>query len=205
MTASLIAKVPYAEFAEKLKNKDPQAKSLRSFTKQVVFGILYGMGSASLARDLGISVIEAEKFISEFFQRFPQSKKWIDAIHAHVHKVGYVVNIFGRVRRLPGIFSRDTKIVSLCERQSINSIVQSTAADITNIALPRIHDIFRNRNLPARIVMTVHDSIVSEVRDDYVEECGRIMKTTMELKPHPDFKVKLKADTDVFQRWGVEI
>lgn len=203
LVASEIMGVLYEEFAHLYESKDPKYEEMRSSAKATTFGLLYGRGPASIAAEQGKSTAEAQDFIYRFFNRFKKCKEWIDNTHTKVMKTGQVNNIFGRIRRLPGVFSRDNELISRCKRQSVNSIIQSTAADITNLSLIRIHRELKRHELPAKIVMSVHDSIIPEVRNDYVENVSKLMVDIMESKPTPNFKVKMRADVDIYQKWGI--
>lgn len=202
MVAAEIAQVPYEDFVYGHKNGNSSYSTLRQGAKATVFGLLYGRGAPSIAREQGIDVKAAIEFMDRFFQKFPKCKKWIDDTHALVHETGEVENIFGRVRHLPTIFSSDTNIMAKAERQSVNSIIQSTASDITCLAMMNIHAQLAEERLPANIVLTVYDSIICEVRDDYVPYVSKLLVDHMERPCMESFSVKMKADVDIYQRWG---
>jgi DNA polymerase-1 len=204
VVASLLAGETYDNFLYKVQVlKDPVAIALRSAAKSVTFGIIYGMGINSLAVQIKKSVEESQALTDFFFQKFGNTKTWIASVHADASKTGVVTNIFGRVRHLPMIFSDKTNLKALAERQAVNSIIQSTAADITNLALIKISRELKRQEIPAKIVLQVHDNIVSEAPDEYVESVKTLMLEIMEAKPHPAFTVKMAADADVYQAWGV--
>lgn len=205
MAAAEIAKIPYDEFVIKREDGDEKLDKLRSAAKSVIFGILYGRGAASIAKQNNWNKEQAVEFINNFFKKFPKCKEFIDATHELVHKTGEVVNIFGRVRRLPAIFSKDQEAVAYAERQSVNSIIQSTASDITIYALIKIHEHFKKQSIPAKIVLTVYDSIIAETREDYIDYVSNYMQEAMEFIPHPEFTVKLKADIEFFSKWGEKL
>jgi DNA polymerase-1 len=205
LVASEVNNIPYDTFIHKLNIlEDPIVKGMRQAAKGTVFGLLYGRGAKSIAMEYNIPIKEAEDFMNAFFGRFPNCKKWILDTHEYVKKQGYVKNIFGRTRYLPGIFSFDSDIKAKSERQSVNSIIQSTASDITILALIRIHKHLKENNIPGKIVLTVYDSIITETRNDYVDYVSNLMVDTMECSPHKDFSVKMKADIDIYKEWGIK-
>lgn len=206
MVAAEIMGVPYEEFFHKYKIEGNQEYSdLRQAAKGTVFGLLYGRGPASIAEEYGMTVEEAVAFMDRFFTRFPKCKEWIDATHKLVEQAGEVVNIFGRVRRIPSIFSSDPEVKARAKRQAVNSIIQSTASDITMFSLGRIHRKLLEEQIPAHIVLTVYDSIIIDTPYAYVPQVKKLLKDTLEAQPHPLFTVKIKADVDEYERWGLKM
>jgi len=176
----------------------------RQAAKGTVFGLLYGRGSASIALEYGMDIKDAELFMAQFFARFANCKKWIDAIHKLIEQNGEVVNIFGRIRRIPSIYSFDDDTKAEAKRQAVNSIIQATASDITNRALINVWWAIKKHQLPVHLLFTVYDSIIIESPDEYVDPTKKLLKEIMEQKPHPDFSVKIRADLDVYQKWGIK-
>lgn len=206
LVAAEVRKIPYEEMFKKAKIEEiPEYVDLRSAAKGTTFGLLFGRGPQSIALEYGFSLEVAQEFMKAFFNRFKNCEAWIKSTHKLVAKTGEVQNIFGRVRRLPGIFATDNEIKARAERQSVNSIIQSTASDITCMALIDIHRHLKYNNIPANIVLTVYDSIITETRDDYVDYVKKLTVDMMEKKRHKDFSVKMKADVDVYQAWGLKM
>lgn len=205
LVAAEVNGVPYDEFYSKYKAGDEKFSNLRQAAKGTVFGLLYGRGPKSIAEEYGMKHEDAVAFMNKFFGRFPNCKKWIDDTHELVRQTGEVQNIFGRVRHIPGIFSQDSDQVARAERQSVNSIIQSTASDITCLSLINIHQQLKRGELPANIVLTVYDSIIAETRDDHVDHVSKMLVDTMERPPTDNFSVKMKADIDVYQEWGKKL
>jgi len=206
LIASEVKNISYEELFRKSKIEEIQEfVDLRQAAKSLVFGILYGRGAESVAEENNLSLEMAEDFLRRFFKRFPSSKKWIDDTHKLVHETGQVQNIFGRIRRLPAIFSNKVDLVAEAERQSVNSIVQATASDWTILALIAIYRYIKEHQMPAKLVLTVYDSIVIETKDEYIEQVRRLLVDNMEHKWHQDFSVKMKCDTDIYSYWGRKI
>jgi len=173
-------------------------------THNTVFGLLYGRGPASIALEYKMTYEQAVSFSTKFFARFANCKKWIDATHAQVRQTGEVVNIFGRIRRIPTIRSSNQELVAEALRQAVNSIIQSTASDINNLALIAVYNAIHQENIPAHILFTVYDSIIIETPDEHIPHVKTLLRDVMERKPHPDFSVKIRADLDVYVAYGAK-
>jgi len=167
-------------------------KEERKKAKPVNFGFLYGMGSAkftSYAFDnygVKFSAAESEKVRNTFFETYPMLRPWHARQRRTVHRYGYVTSPIGRVRHLPNINSRDEGVRKDSERQAINSPVQSFASDLMLTAMVRLHYMLKAGE--ARIVGTVHDAILFEIRLDKLKKWLPVIKQTME-------------DVDVIRRW----
>lgn len=189
------------------------SKRERKIAKAVAFGTLYGGGASKLKEsvnarldkaDRPITVPEAAKFIKMFFDKYKSIDRWVKTIHKYAHKNKQVVNCFGRVRRLPTIKSNDEGLVKEAERQSCNSLIQSTASDIAQIAAIKIFKYLIENDLKSRFLFTVHDAIVFEIHKDEYKELRPKIIEMMEDPPQP-FDMPIKADEDFYEnRWGVD-
>jgi uracil-DNA glycosylase family 4 len=187
-------------------------KEERKRAKPVTFGYLYGMGATKFTSyafdNYGVKVTqdEAESDRNLFFEDYPALRPWHDRQRKLARRYGRVVSPIGRVRHLPDISSDDEKIRQEAERQAINSPVQSFASDLMLIALVYLHSVLPPDE--ARIVGTVHDSILFEVRDDKVDEWVPFIKETMEDMKRverlfgTEVGVPIVADMEVGQHWG---
>jgi DNA polymerase-1 len=146
----------------------------------VNFGVAYGMGGFGLARRLGIPREEAEAFIKGYFERFQAVKRFQEESVAQARERGYVTTLLGRRRYLPEIHSKNWNVRSFAERVAINSPIQGTAADLIKIAMIRIHARLAGQGIPARMLLTVHDELVFEVREDAAAELGALVRREME-------------------------
>ena len=147
----------------------------RQQAKAVTFGIMYGAGPAKISwqvtKDSGteFSMQDASRVISEYFQSFPNLKKWLDDCGAFIKSNAFIYSEFGRKRRLPNAKSRDKGIASHEVRSGINFLVQSVASDINLLgAIDMQHYINRN-GMNSKIFGLVHDSILAEVPEDEME------------------------------------
>lgn len=193
LVASRVLKIPQAEVTAKQ----------RSLAKGIVFGLIYGRGSKSVAEELGLSIIEAERFINQFFAEFPTIRSWMEKQKRLARKQGYVTNLFGRRRRLPEINSQDIKKASSAARQSMNSVVQGGASDITCLSAIRVMERLKESGLKTRLVLNVHDELVFECPEDEIKEAQEIVLNTMEYPfSNPEFfKIPLKVDLKVTDCW----
>lgn len=172
-------------------------KAQRHVGKTLNFGILYQMGAKSLAHDLHCSVKQAKAFIDAHLGQFPQLKEWIADIQALALKQGYVESAFGRKRRFPCILSLNKAEVM---RQAVNAPISSTASDICLSALVRLVDILDPKD--ARIILTVHDSLLLEVRPAKKNQVIEVLRREMEENVPLDSPVPFKIDIKEGTRWG---
>lgn len=176
-------------------------KKQRQDAKAIVFGLMYGRGTWSVAQQLGISEDEAEKVVQIFFGRYPKAKRWLKDTVNFAKQNGYVKSHFGRLRRLPGINSSDEIVRSEAERQSKNSPIQSGASDMCMIAGARIKKVFESKQMKGQLVLTVHDSVIYEVPNEEVVESLKIIKEGIE-RPIAGINVPMVAEIKVGNRWG---
>ncbi len=183
---------------------DQVTSDQRSFAKRVNFGLLYGMGTQSLAQQAGISMKEAQKFVEAYFAGFPSIRKYIDDTKRHAKEDGYVETLLGRRRYFPILRTetRDARTNVMqrsAEREAINHPIQGTAADIIKIAMINIHRELAARQLKARLILQVHDELILEAPQAEAAEVEQLLKELMEgaypLDP------PLKVEVGVGQNW----
>jgi uracil-DNA glycosylase family 4 len=186
-------------------------KEERKKAKAVNFGFLFSMGARKFveyARDnygLDVSLAEAERIRLQFFEDYPALLQWHSRQKRLAHRYKQVQSPIGRVRHLPDIDSENEAVRAEAERQAINAPVQSFASDLMLIALVVLHQTLpRDR---ARIVGTVHDALLFQVRDDYLDEAVPLIKHTMENPPMQAWFDKpldttIVADVSVGHHWG---
>jgi DNA polymerase-1 len=171
----------------------------RRSAKAVNFGLIYGMSAFGLARQLGISRGDAQRYVDLYFQRYPGVKRYMDETRAQARELGYVETVFGRRLYLPEIRSRDAARRQYAERSAINAPMQGTAADIIKRAMIEVDAWLGESQARARIIMQVHDELVLEVADDAVES------TVMCLREHmiaaAELAVPLKVDVGIGRNW----
>jgi DNA polymerase-1 len=138
----------------------------RRAAKAINFGLIYGMSAFGLARQLGIDRGAAQQYVNLYFERYPGVKHYMDDTRARAREQGFVETVFGRRLYLPDIRSRNQGLRQYAERSAINAPMQGTAADIIKRAMISVHDWLARGDVPARLVMQVHDELVLEVRED---------------------------------------
>ena len=174
-------------------------KETRNRAKAVNFGIVYGISPFGLAAQLGIPQAEARAYIERYFARYQGVKAFIEKTLEETRKTGSVRTLFGRVRPIPDIESRNPNQRGFAERTAINTPLQGTAADLIKLAMIAIDRKLTERNLKTRMVLQVHDELVFEVLEDELEEIGVIVKYAMQNVV--ELTVPLVADLDWGPNW----
>jgi DNA polymerase I len=186
-TASLVYGCPVEEVTEKM----------RAAAKTVNFGIIYGMSSFGLAKDLDISVEEAGRFISSYFERYAGVSEFIEKTIEKVKKTGYVTTLLKRRRYIPEIKSVNERARSFAERAAVNTAVQGTAADIIKLAMIKCHDTFAGTE--TRMIIQVHDELVFDTPSAGIKGTAGKVKAIMEGVIA--LKVPLKVDVESGVNW----
>ena len=172
----------------------------RSHAKAINFGIIYGISDFGLSRDLGITRAEAKEYIELYFSRYPQIKAYMDRMVQEAHESGSVRTMFGRVRPLPDINSRNFNRRSFAERTAMNTPIQGTAADIIKLAMNQVEEALEEQNLQSRILLQVHDELVLEVVKDEQERVETLLRQCMEQVV--SLRVPLQVDVHSATNWA---
>jgi DNA polymerase-1 len=152
----------------------------RRSAKAINFGLIYGMSSFGLARQLGIARGAAQEYIDLYFSRYPGVMAYMEATRRQARNQGYVETVFGRRLYLPDIKSSNTQRRSAAERTAINAPMQGTAADIIKRAMIRLHGWIRaEQELDITMIMQVHDELVFEVAESQIEVAGARVRESM--------------------------
>ncbi len=171
----------------------------RSKAKMVNYGIVYGLSAYGLADRLQIEKEEAQQFIDAYLERFPKVKEFIDRTISTATTEGYVSTLFGRIRRVPELRSRQFQTRSLGERLAVNMVIQGTAADIIKVAMVRCRDGLRGAGLETRLVLQIHDELLFEGPEAEVEQASEIvcreMAEAFEMDP------PLEVDVGAGENW----
>jgi DNA polymerase-1 len=152
----------------------------RSKAKMVNYGIVYGLSAYGLADRLQIPQEEAQEFIDRYLERFPAVKRFIDETIEQARSDGHVTTLFGRIRRVPELRSRQFQTRTLGERLAVNMVIQGTAADIIKLAMVRARDELRAAGLSTRLVLQIHDELLFEGPAEEVEAASPIVSREME-------------------------
>ena len=171
----------------------------RRYAKVINFGLIYGMSSFGLAKNLGIETKAAAAYIDKYFQRYPGVKNYMDETRLSAKSKGYVETVFGRRLSLPEINSPNGPRQKGAERAAINAPMQGTAADLIKLSMNQVQAVLDKENRKTKMIMQVHDELVFEVPLDEVEwvrvEIPRLMASVAQLK------VPLLAEIGVGENW----
>jgi DNA polymerase I len=150
----------------------------RNNAKAVNFGIVYGISAFGLSANLGISRKEAETYIKAYFERYSGVRRFIDETLAVTRETGLARTLFGRVRPIPDMNSRNPNARGFAERTAVNSPIQGTAADLIKLAMVRIDRALKG--MRSTLLLQVHDELVLEAPEDEIDEIKQVVKTEME-------------------------
>ena len=171
----------------------------RSSAKAVNFGIVYGIGEFSLAKDLGIGVYEAKKYIDGYLAHYQGVKAYMGEIKNEAYEKGYVSTIFGRRRYIPELKASNHNIKAFGERVALNTPIQGSAADIIKLAMVRVYRRLKAEGLRSKLILQVHDELIVEAYDDEVETVRHLLREEMEHVVKLD--VALVAEEKCAKSW----
>jgi DNA polymerase-1 len=152
----------------------------RRQAKVVNFGIVYGLSPFGLSQNLGIETSEAKKYIDAYFDKYRGVRAFIDRTLDETRRNGYVKTLFGRIRPIPDINSKNYNLRGFAERTAVNTPLQGTAADLIKLAMIRIDATIRERQLKSHMTLQVHDELVFEVPEDELDTMKTLIREQME-------------------------
>ena len=171
----------------------------RRAAKAINFGLMYGMSGWGLAKQLGIGRSEASAYIDKYFERYPGVRQLMDDVREQAREQGYVETLMGRRLWTPDIKARNPQRRQAAERAAINAPMQGSAADIIKRAMIEVDDWIQSTNVPALLVMQVHDELVLEVDQNAVDEvCAGVVER---MEKATTLKVPLLVDTGQGPDW----
>lgn len=178
---------------------EEDAPNKRNIAKTVNFGLLYGMGQKKLSDTLGISTKEAKEIIQRYFESFPTVKSYFRSIVDKSKEFGYVETLLGR-RRYFDYEKASPMFRAAYERESVNTVFQGSASDLIKLSMNKIHQIIKEENLEAKMLLQIHDELIFEVDEDKAEELGNRFKEIMQniLK----LNIPLKASMNIGDNWS---
>jgi DNA polymerase-1 len=174
-------------------------KHVRARAKAVNFGIVYGISAFGLAAQLGIPQGEAKLYIERYFERYRGVRAFIDRTLEETRRAGSVRTLFGRMRPIPDIESRNANQRGFAERTAVNTPLQGTAADLIKLAMITINRRLAEEKLRSRMVLQVHDELLFEVPEDETEAVTPLVKEAMENVIQ--LKVPIVADLSFGHNW----
>jgi len=172
---------------------------MRSRAKTVNFGIVYGMGEFSLAKDLHISRKEARNYIASYFSTYPGVYSYVKKLIADATEKGYAKTMFDRIRYIPELFVQNRNVRAFGERVAMNSPIQGSAADIIKIAMINVSRALKKAKIDARLILQVHDELIIEANKNCVDAAREILKTEMENAVK--LSIPLTAQISVGENW----
>jgi DNA polymerase-1 len=152
----------------------------RRQAKVVNFGIVYGLSAFGLSQSLGIEPAEARRFIDAYFEKYAGVRKFREKILEEARRTQRVTTLFGRVRPIPDINSKNANLRGFAERTAVNTPLQGTAADLIKIAMIRIDKALLENGVKSRMTLQVHDELVFEVPEAEVDVMRSLVKGHME-------------------------
>ncbi len=189
MTASKVFHIPFEEVTP----------TQRSNAKAVNFGIVYGISSFGLGQDLNITKKEAENYIHQYFEAYPNLKKYLDNLVVQAKETGSVTTLYGRKRPIPEISSSNFMQRSFGERIAMNSPIQGTAADIMKIAMLRVKKALKQQGLQTKILLQIHDELLLEAPKAEAEQVAKILKEQMMAAA--SLQVPLSVEVKIGENW----
>ena len=187
--ASKVFDVPFEEVT----------KEQRSRAKAVNFGIVYGITSFGLAKQIGASRKQAQEYIDNYLEKYSGIKAFMEESVEMAKQNGYVETLFGRRRNVPELKSSNFMMREFGKRVAMNTPIQGTAADIMKIAMNNVYKELKEKNIDAKLILQVHDELLIEASEKDAEETKNILKNCMENAMK--LKVPLKVELSEAQDW----
>ncbi|HLH34854.1 MAG TPA: DNA polymerase I [Alloacidobacterium sp.] len=178
---------------------DKMSKETRNRAKAVNFGIVYGISPFGLAQQLNIDQHEARLYIETYFARYQGVRAYIDRLLEEVRREQRVKTLFGRVRPIPDIQSRNANLRGFAERTAVNTPLQGTAADLIKLAMIRIDRRLAEEKLKTVMTLQVHDELLFDVPEDETERAKELVRQEMEHVI--ELKVPVVADCGIGPNW----
>ena len=179
---------------------------MRRKAKAINFGIIYGISQYGLAKQIGVSNIEAEEFLNSYFQKFPEIKEYMNSTIKFCRKNGYVQNIFGRKTHIIGINDKNFNVRNFQERAAINAPIQGSASEIMRLAMIRLNselNLPKNQNL--KMLLQIHDELIFETNINDLKKSSKlitdIMMSVKNSEQH-SFSIPLLVDVNSGKNWG---
>lgn len=172
---------------------------LRSRAKAVNFGIVYGIGAFSLAKDIGVSNKEAKEYIDSYMHTYQGVAAYMQRMIDAAKDTGYATTLFGRRRYLPELAASNHMLRAFGERVARNMPIQGTAADIIKIAMVRVDRRLYAEGMESRLILQVHDELIVEAPEAEADRALQIV--TEEMEHACNMAVLLRADGKIGQTW----
>ena len=172
---------------------------MRSRAKAVNFGIVYGIGAFSLAKDIGVTRKEAETYINDYLANYAGIDEYMKRVVALAKENGYAETMFGRRRYLPELTSSNFNMRGFGERVARNMPIQGAAADIIKIAMIRVENRLEKENMQARLILQVHDELIVEAPEGEAQSVAKLL--TEEMQNAVQLAVPMLAEAKIGKTW----
>lgn len=173
--------------------------TMRSRAKAVNFGIVYGIGAFSLAKDIGVTRAEADKYIKDYLYHYSGVNAYMQNVVKEAKEQGFAKTLFNRRRYLPELSSSNGMLRAFGERVARNMPIQGTAADIIKIAMMKTYQRLKDENMKSKLILQIHDELIVEAPEDEAEKAAKILHDEMENACK--MKVRLTADVGRGKTW----
>ncbi|RNC72679.1 MAG: DNA polymerase I [Desulfuromonadales bacterium] len=173
---------------------------MRRQAKAINFGVIYGQGAFSLAKQLGIATKVAKEFIDNYFARHPGARAFLDGCVREAEEKGFVTTLLGRRLPIPDIASGNGNIRAFAQRNAVNYPIQGSAADIIKEAMVKVTERMRREGMRSRLIMQVHDELVFEVPEQ--EVVAMELLVAHEMEHAVSLRVPLKVDMSHGRNWS---
>jgi DNA polymerase-1 len=181
------------------RTEDEITPQMRAVAKSINFGLIYGMGASKLSKEINITPTDAKKYITNYFETYPNVKTFMDDIVERCKVDGYVKTILNRVRYVPEITSSNRMVQSSGERIAMNTPIQGSSADIIKLAMVNVYERLQRENLNARLILQVHDELLVESEKSCADTVAKIVQEEMEHVM--DLEVPLTAEVKLGGSW----
>lgn len=171
----------------------------RRIAKSVIFGIVYGISGYGLGENLDISATEAKKYIDKYLHLYPEVDNYMKSIVEKTRELGYVRTLFNRKRTIEEIKNTNYLIRSMGDRMALNTPIQGSAADILKLAMIKLYNELKSRNLKTKMLLQVHDELIFDTPNNELEEVKELVKNIME--GIYKLSVPLKVSIDYGKNW----
>ena len=182
-------------------------QNIRRKAKAINFGIIYGISQYGLAKQIMVSINEAEEFLTSYFLKFPEIKEYMNSTIKFCRKSGYVNNIFGRRTHINGINDKNYNVRNFQERAAINAPIQGSASEIMRLAMIRLVKRFKSlKDVKSKILLQIHDELIFEVPNVEIKEICNVVKEEMTSVVKSDlhaFSIPLTVDINSGDNWGI--
>lgn len=187
-----------AALVYKVSDQDVSA-AMRRGAKAVNFGIIYGMSEFRLSKQIGVSLNEARTFIQRYFEEYPEIKTYMNSVVEDCKQNGYVSTVLNRKRYIPTIHDSNFMVREQAKRFAMNSPIQGSGADILKLAMIKVNQAMKEKNMKSKMILQVHDELIFDVVKEELDEMMRLIPYEMENAFL--MNVPLKAEGTYGQNW----